>query len=244
MLAVVALGLVGWTHADAQGRGNSRDPGRTAYSAAKRFAEQNNLPHFFMRGHNNVKRIVVNVPQNHWDGWCSVFSAENCYIEPNFRGSKTYKPGWSYLRIGNKHNDRYGAGSECRFGAGKVHFPVKLSQSEFTRTVDKIRNSPNGSWDFMGGNPETSGRNCTNWVTEKIGRYTGVGAAAVQAHFGNLMNEYHSPRSTVVGITSTSPLTNFNAQNNYFISWQGEYWSPSATRWHSALPGGNPNNGS
>ena len=82
MLAVVALGLVGWTHADAQGRG-SRDPGRTAYNAAKGFAEQHNLPHFFVRGHNNVKRIVVNVPQAQWSGWCSTFS-EGMYAGQSF----------------------------------------------------------------------------------------------------------------------------------------------------------------
>ncbi len=214
---------------------HATEPGQKAYRAAKAFAQEHNLQYFKVRGNRGVKRIVVNVTEAKWDAWTRVFSDRKGYIEPNFSASANSKPGWSYCRIGGQHHSDYSTGSTSRFGYNKVHFPMQVGQDQVRSIKQFITTSPNGSFSFNGGDPHTNGRNCTNWITNVISRFTGVGGAAVDSHFGILLNGRHSNRMTVVGITSGQPIQNFSAENNYFIKWASDYFRAPSPQYHQAL---------
>jgi len=197
--------------------------GDRAYNDAVNFARQNNLPHFTTRSHG-TQRIVVNVPSSKIQAWCNTFSKENCYIEPFFNVTpKAYAPSWSMLRVGGKYHQQYGQGSQYRASTygGRTAFPVSLSQQELTTTVNQIQNGYNSGFAYNGGNPEDRnrpGRNCTNWLTYKVGQFTGVRTASVKHHMSALVGGYHSPRMSVMAIMTDQPVQNFG-QDQLRISW-------------------------
>ena len=193
--------------------------GTRAYNTAKRFAEQHNLKHFSVNK-GGVQRIVVNVPSGKIKEWTKTFSDGKCFIEPFFNASNKSSPNWSMLRMGPKNWQQYGKGDTYRANtySGRVAFPISLSESEMGTTVDKIKNSPNGPWSYGGGNPETSGRNCTNWVTYKIGQFTGVKTGSVKHHMRSLVTGSHSDRATVMAVMTENPVRNFG-QDQLNIKW-------------------------
>lgn len=223
-LAAVVLLLVGnQAHAQRYGRtanaSGDAAHGDRAYNDALRFAQQNNLPHFTTQS-RGIRRIVVNVTNDKLPGWCQTFSKGNCYIEPFFNVTPRSTPGWSMLRIGDQSYQQYGRGSTYRtqtYG-GRTAFPVSLTQQELQSCEQAILNSPNGPWNYNGGDPERSGRNCTNWVTYKIGRYTGVTTASVKHHMSSLVGGWHSPRMSVVAIMSDRPIQQFG-QDQLQMNW-------------------------
>jgi len=195
------------------------DHGDRAYRDALRFAQANNLPHFTVRS-GGVQRVVVNVPSAKIAEWCSTFSKGNCYIEPFFNASNTSAPNWSMLRIGDRSFQQYGQGEQYRPStwSGRVAFPVSLTQPELATTEQKILTSPNGPWQYNGGDPERTGRNCTNWVTYKIGQFTGVTTCSVRHHMSSLVQGYHSPRMTVMAVMTSEPVQNFG-QDQLQLNW-------------------------
>jgi len=194
--------------------------GDRAYNDALQFARSNHLSHFTVNS-NGARRIVVNVPSNKIGAWCSTFSKENCYIEPFFNTTpKTSSPSWSMLRVGNRYQQQYGQGSEYRPStySSRTAFPVSLSQQEMNTTLAALRNSPNGPWNYNGGDPERTGRNCTNWLTYKVGQFTGVTTASVKHHMSSLVRGYHSPRMSVMAIMSNQAVPNFG-QDQLQVNW-------------------------
>jgi hypothetical protein len=191
--------------------------GDRAYRDALRFAQSNRLPHFTVQS-RGVQRVVVNVPQDKLQDWCRTFSKERCYIEPFFSASNRSAPGWSYLRIGDKSYRQYGQGSSYYPGSGRVMFPCSLTRQELSQTEHVIQTSRNGSFRYGGGDPHTTGRNCTNWVTYKIGRFTGVTTGSVKHHMSALVSGSHSDRMTVMAVTSQQPMQNFG-QDQLRLRW-------------------------
>ena len=192
--------------------------GDRAYQAALSFAQNNRLPHFTVRS-RGVQRVVVNVTQNKLQDWCRTFSKGQCYIEPFFRASNRSAPGWSYLRIGDKSWQSYGNGSAYYPGSGRVMFPCSVTQQELDQTENVIKTSRNGSFRYGGGDPHTTGRNCTNWVTYKISDFTGVRTNSVKQHMRSLVGGYHSDRMTVMAVTSARPIQNFG-QDQLQLQWR------------------------
>ena len=197
----------------------TQDHGTRAYTTAKQFAQRHNLKHFTVTS-RGVQRIVVNVPSNKIKDWTKTFSNDKCFIEPFFNASNRSAPNWSMLRIGQKNWQQYGAGETYRGStySGRVAFPISLSESEMRTTVGKIKNSPNGRWNYNGGNPESTGRNCTNWVTYKIGQFTGVKTASVKHHMSALVGGGHSNRATVMAVMTDNPVRNFG-QDQLNMQW-------------------------
>lgn len=195
--------------------------GDRAYNDALRFARENSLPHFTVRS-GGVQRVVVNVPSTKIGAWCNTFSKQNGYLEPFFNASNTSAPGWSMCRIGDRCYQQYGQGDSYRASTwgGRVAFPVSLSQQELDTTVQKIQTSPNGPWNYNGGDPERTGRNCTNWLTYKIGQFTGVTTCSVKHHMSSLVTGGHSQRMTVMAVMSNEPIQNFG-QDQLRINWGG-----------------------
>lgn len=193
--------------------------GDRAYSDALRFAQENQLPHFTTRV-GGVQRLVVNVPNAKIPAWCNLFSKQNCYMEPFFDASRNYPPSWSRLRIGNECFSQYGSGLPYNTSTGSCRFafPVAMTQQEFATTEHKIRTSPNGPWNYNGGDPERTGRNCTNWVTYKIGQFTGVTTPSVKHHCSSLVQGYCSPRMTVMAIMTPQAIPNFG-QDQLRLDW-------------------------
>ena len=193
--------------------------GDRAYNDALSFARTNNLPHFTVRN-AGVKRVVVNVTSAKMQAWCNTFSKGKCYIEPHFNASKTSAPGWSMLRVGEKNWRQYGTGETYRANTygGRVAFPISLSQQELDSTMHKIKTSNNAPFVYNGGNPETTGRNCTNWVTYKIGQFTGVTTGSVKHHMSALVNGRHSNRSTVMAVMTNEKVQNFG-QDQLNLQW-------------------------
>jgi len=193
--------------------------GQRAYQTAKQFAQQHNLKHFTVN-RGGVERVVVNVPSNKIKAWTKAFSKDKCFIEPFFNASNRSAPGWSMLRVGKKNWRQYGTGNayyETTSG-GRVAFPISLSTAEFDSTMQTIKNSRNGSFSYNGGDPHTSGRNCTNWVTYKIGQFTGVTTGSVKHHMSSLVNGRHSNRATVMAVMTSQPVSNFG-QDQLNIQW-------------------------
>ncbi len=193
--------------------------GTRAFTTAKRFAEQHNLKHFTVNK-GGVQRIVVNVPSSKIKAWTSTFSDGKCFIEPFFNASNKSSPNWSMLRMGPKNWQQYGKGETYRAStySGRVAFPISLSESEMRTTVDKIKNSHNAPFKYGGGNPETTGRNCTNWVTYKIGQFTGVKTGSVKHHMRALVTGSHSDRATVMAVMTDNPVRNFG-QDQLNLKW-------------------------
>jgi hypothetical protein len=203
-----------------RGRSGNASHGDRAYNDALRFAQQHNLGHFTVNK-NGTRRIVVNVPSSKISDWCNTFSKGNCYIEPFFNTTPNrYAPGWSMLRVGDKTYKQYGQGSTYRSSTygGRTAFPVSLTQQELSSTMTKIHDSPNGRWRYNGGDPETTGRNCTNWLTYKIGQFTGVRTGSVKHHMSALTRGYHSPRMSVMAVMSSEPIQNFG-QDQLRTNW-------------------------
>lgn len=185
--------------------------GERAYRDALQFAQRNSLPFFTTRS-GGIQRVVINVPSAKIAEWCNTFSKGNCYIEPFFNASNRSAPGWSMLRMGERSYQQYGQGEQYRSSTwgGRVAFPVSLTPNELSTTEQKILNSPNGPWEYNGGDPERTGRNCTNWVTYKIGQFTGVTTCSVKHHMSSLATGYHSPRMSVMAVMSDQPIQGFN----------------------------------
>lgn len=226
-IAIIAVALLSASIAEARfGRrapsGHSNH-GDRAYNDALNFARQNNLPHFTTRS-NGVQRVVVNVPNDKMQAWCSTFSKENCYIEPFFNVTpKGYAPNWSMLRVGDKYHRQYGQGSTYRTSTygGRTAFPVSLTQQELNTCMTQIHNGHNSGFNYNGGNPEDrtrAGRNCTNWLTYKVGQFTGVRTASVKHHMSALVGGYHSPRMSVMAVMTDRPIQNFG-QDQLRINW-------------------------
>ena len=218
--ALLAMGNLAEARYGTAPAGNHGD---RAYNDALSFARQNNLPHFTVRS-GGAQRIVVNVPSEKIAAWCSTFSKGNCYIEPFFNTTpRAYAPGWSMLRVGDKCYQQYGQGSNYRaqtYG-GRTAFPVSLSQQELDTAMTQIHSGYNSGFNYNGGNPEDrtrAGRNCTNWLTYKVGRYTGVTTASVKHHMSSLVGGYHSPRMTVMAIMTDRPVPNFG-QDQLQTNW-------------------------
>jgi hypothetical protein len=217
---VASLFLASQAGAERRGTTSHSSHGDRAYNDALRFAQQNNLGHFTVNS-NGTRRIVVNVPSNKITEWCNTFSKGNCYIEPFFNTTPNrYAPSWSMLRMGDKYYRQYGQGSEYRASTygGRTAFPVSLTRQELDSTVNAVHNSPNGRWNYNGGNPESTGRNCTNWLTYKVGQFTGVRTASVKHHMSALTRGYHSPRMSVMAIMSSEPIQNFG-QDQLQTNW-------------------------
>ena len=85
-------------------------------------------------------------------------------------------------------------------------------------TESTIHTSRNGPWNYNGGNPETTGRNCTNWLTYKVGQFTGVRTASVKGHMSSLVQGYHSDRMSVMAVMSQTPIQNFG-QDQLQLQW-------------------------
>ena len=193
--------------------------GQRAYQTAKAFAQQHNLKHFTVN-QRGVERIVVNVPSTKIKAWTKAFSKDKCFIEPFFNASKRSAPNWSMLRVGDKNWRQYGTGDAYyqTTSSGRVAFPISLSTSELSSTMDTIKNSRNGSFSYNGGDPHTTGRNCTNWVTYKIGQFTGVTTASVKHHMSSLVGGHHSNRATVMAVMTDRPVSNFG-QDQLQMQW-------------------------
>jgi hypothetical protein len=193
--------------------------GDRAYRDALQFAERHRLPHFTVRSRGG-QRLVVNVPSNKVQDWCQTFSKGKCYIEPFFTASNRSTPSWSYLRIGDRSHNKYGSGESYRTSlySTRVAFPVSLTQQELSTCEAGIHTSTNGRWNYNGGDPTSSGRNCTNWLTYKIGQYTGVRTASVKHHMRSLVNGYHSDRMSVMAVMSRDKIQNFG-QDQLQLSW-------------------------
>lgn len=193
--------------------------GDRAYRDGLKFAQDNRLPHFTVNSRGK-QRVVINVPSDKVQAWCQKFSKGNCYIEPFFTASNRSAPSWSYLRIGDKSHRQYGQGETYRTSAysTRVAFPVSLSQQELSSCKTAIETSQNGPWRYNGGDPSRTGRNCTNWVTYKIGQYTGVRTASVKHHMSSLVGGYHSDRMTVMAVMSREPIQNFG-QDQLQLQW-------------------------
>ena len=193
--------------------------GQRALQTAQQFATQHKLKHFTVTK-GGVQRIVVNVPSNKIQAWTQAFSKEKCFIEPFFNASNRSAPNWSMLRVGGKNWQQYGTGETYRGTtySGRVAFPISLSTSEFNSTMETIKNSRNGSFSYNGGDPHTTGRNCTNWVTYKIGQFTGVTTASVKHHMSSLVGGRHSNRATVMAVMTDRPVSNFG-QDQLNMQW-------------------------
>lgn len=185
--------------------------GQRAYQDALTFARTHNLPHFTVRNRGR-QRLVVNVPENKLGQWCQTFSKGKCYIEPFFKAGTRSAPGWSYLRIGDNTWRQYGNPSTYYSGSGRVAFPVSLSNRELSACENAIRTSRNGPWRYNGGDPERTGRNCTNWVTHKIGQFTGVRTASVVHHMRSLVKGHHSDRMSVMAVMTRQPMQHFGPE--------------------------------
>jgi|GEM_PF-6411089 len=224
MIAVVAaLGTV----ADAQPRGrrqaraNNRvasearlGHGARTYQKALRFAQENRLQHFSVPMRNGQQRLVVNVTNAKAEAWNQLFSKANGYIEPFFNASATSGPGWSQLRMGTKRWKKYGPGSDFRAATsgGRVAFPLSLTSEELRTTEACIVNGTNAPFSYNGGDPERTGRNCTNWVTYKIGQYTGVTTNSVVGHMSSMVRGTTSDRMSVMAVMSRETLPSFDQQ--------------------------------
>lgn len=217
--------LCGVARSQSRDRAAPVNHGDRAYLDALKFAQDNRLPHFTTRS-GRVQRVVVNVPSNKIQSWCQTFSKGKCYIEPFFNASNRSAPGWSMLRIGEKSHQQYGRGETYRTNTwgGRVAFPVALSQQELTACQTAIETGVNGQWNYNGGDPSYTGprsgngRNCTNWVTYKIGQYTGVRTNSVKHHMSSLVGGYHSDRMTVMAVMSNEPIQNFG-QDQLRLQW-------------------------
>lgn len=188
--------------------------GARTYQTALRFAQENRLQHFTVPMRNGQQRLVVNVTNEKAAAWNQVFSKANGYIEPFFNASATSGPGWSQLRMGNKRWKSYGQGSDFRaetYG-GRVAFPLSLSSDELRTTESCIVNGTNAPFNYNGGDPERTGRNCTNWVTYKIGQYTGVTTNSVVGHMSSMVRGSTSDRMSVMAVMSSQALPSFDAQ--------------------------------
>ena len=193
--------------------------GDRAYNDALRFAQQHNLNHFTVN-RRGVRRIVVNVTSAKINDWCNTFSKGKCYVEPFFNASKTSAPGWSMFRVGNKNWRRFGQGDTYRTQTwgGRVAFPISLSEGELTSTMDTIKTSRNLPFKYNGGIWSGTGQNCTDWITSKIGRFTGVSTASVKHHMSALVQGGHSNRATVMAVMTDRPVQNFG-QDQLNLQW-------------------------
>lgn len=189
-----------------------QDHGGRAYTDALSFAKQNRLPHFTVNK-NGVKRIVVNVPSDKIGAWCNVFSQRKGYVEPFFQGSRTSKPSWSMLRMGDRSLMEFGTGDayRARTNSGRVAFPVSLSAQELTQTSQNIKTRTNRPWAYAAGVGSTK-QNCTNWVTEELGRFTGVSTGSVKHHMRALVGGRHSNRMTVMAVMTPTKMQSFGQE--------------------------------
>ncbi len=203
------------TNASTQRQGH----GDRAYTDALRFAQQHNLKHFTVN-RRGVRRIVVNVPSNKITDWCNTFSKGKCYVEPFFNASKRSAPGWSMFRVGSKNWRRYGSGDTYynSTSGGRVAFPISLSEREMSSTMDTIKTSRNLPFKYNGGIWSGTGQNCTDWLTSKIGQFTGVSTASVKHHMSALVQGHHSNRSTVMAVMTSQPMQNFG-QDQLNLQW-------------------------
>ena len=228
MLCIVLISTAAWARPRGQRTQRSNQPASTtsrqghgdrAYNDALRFAQQHNLKHFTV-SRRGVQRIVVNVPSAKMQQWCNTFSKGKCYIEPFFNASKTSAPGWSMFRVGEKNWRRYGSGDSYRtttYG-GRVAFPISLSETELRSTLDTIKTSRNLPFKYNGGIWSGTGQNCTDWITSKIGQYTGVSTASVKHHMSSLVQGHHSNRATVMAVMTDRPMQNFG-QDQLNLQW-------------------------
>ncbi len=189
-----------------------QDHGGRAYATALGFARQHKLPHFTVNK-NGVKRVVVNVPSDKIGAWCNVFSQRKGYLEPFFQGSRTSKPSWSMLRMGDRSLMEFGTGDAYRprTNSCRVAFPVSLSPQELTETGNKLKTRTNRPWAYAAG-VGSSKQNCTNWVTEELGRFTGVSTGSVKHHMRALVNGRHSNRMTVMAVMTPAKVQNFGQE--------------------------------
>ncbi|MCA9670257.1 MAG: hypothetical protein KC503_31900 [Myxococcales bacterium] len=193
--------------------------GKRSYQTALKFAKEHDLPVATVTK-SGQPRILVNVPQDKVAAWTETFSAGKCFIEPFFGNNlKTGKPGWSYMRIGDKHHDRYGAGDTYRPGSPRTAFPVALSAEEQQRTTHEITTRTNAPWNYGGGDPVRTGRNCTNWVTYVIHPYTGVQTGSVVHHGATLFDQNRSGRLTVMAVMTNALQENFGADAGEGRNW-------------------------
>jgi hypothetical protein len=211
-LVFVALGPT----ADAQ----VRSPGQRAYHTALRFARNRNLPHFSQPTRAGL-RLVVNVTNEHAAAWAETFApaaeADGGYVEPFFTASPTSAPGWSRLRIGGRAFMKYGDGAAEDFdpqtGGSRFNFPVWLSAAEHAEFVGHILHTPNLPFNYNGGIESGTGQNCTDWLTSKIGQYTGVRTSSVKHHLQRMVEGPFSERMTVLAISSPDPIESFGPES-------------------------------
>ena len=188
------------------------DHGAKAYTAALGFARANGLPHFTVNK-NGFKRVVVNVPSDKIGAWCNVFSKRNGYLEPFFQGSRTSKPSWSMLRMGDRSLMEFGTGDayRARTNSCRVAFPVSLSPQEMSSATQQLTSRTNRPWAYAAG-VGSAKQNCTNWVTEELGRFTGVSTGSVKHHMRALVNGRHTNRMSVMAVMTPAKVQNFGQE--------------------------------